>query len=36
VVVSAFFGFFLAGTSMAPESNRLVSSVADMIGQIRV
>ncbi|MFF9567652.1 hypothetical protein [Streptomyces sp. NPDC014685] len=35
VVVSVLFGFFLAGTSMAPEINRLVSSVADMIGQIR-
>lgn len=35
-VVSALFGFFLASTSMAPEVNRLVSSVVAMIGQIRL
>lgn len=34
-VVSVLFGFFLASTSMAPEINRLVSSVVTMIGQIR-
>ncbi|ALO96754.1 membrane protein [Streptomyces hygroscopicus subsp. limoneus] len=34
-VVSTLFGFFLASTSMAPEINRLVSSVVTMIGQIR-
>ncbi|MGW1914982.1 hypothetical protein ACWCQS_30710 [Streptomyces sp. NPDC002076] len=35
-VVSVLFGFFLAGTSMAPEINRLVSSVVHMIGQIQL
>lgn len=34
-IVSVLFGFFLASTSMAPDINRLVSGVADMIGQIR-
>ncbi|MEU8671328.1 hypothetical protein AB0C71_31080 [Streptomyces anulatus] len=34
-VVSVLFGFFLASTSVAPNINRLVIAVADMIGQIR-
>ncbi|WP_256638159.1 hypothetical protein [Streptomyces murinus] len=35
-VVSVLFGFFLASTSIAPEINRLVSSVVRMIGQIQL
>jgi hypothetical protein len=35
-VVSVLFGFFLASTSMAPEINRLLSSVVHMIGQIQL
>ncbi|CAK7284866.1 hypothetical protein [Streptomyces misionensis] len=33
-IVSVLFGFFLAGTGMAPEITKFVKSVADMIGQI--
>ncbi len=35
-VVCVLFGFFLASTSMAPDINRFVGSVADVIGQIRL
>ncbi|MDO0912939.1 hypothetical protein QQM39_19430 [Streptomyces sp. DT2A-34] len=34
-IVCVLFGFFLASTSIAPNINRLVTGVADMIGQIR-
>ncbi|WP_326765340.1 hypothetical protein OG978_12775 [Streptomyces sp. NBC_01591] len=34
-IVSVLFGFFLASTSMAPDINRFVSGVTDMIGQIQ-
>lgn len=34
-VVSVLFGFFLASTSMAPDINRFVSSVTNMVGQIQ-
>ncbi|WP_338676745.1 hypothetical protein V1460_30105 [Streptomyces sp. SCSIO 30461] len=34
-IVSVLFGFFLASTSLAPDISRLVSGVADTIGQIR-
>lgn len=34
-IVCVLFGFFLASTSMAPSINRFVSSIADVIGQIR-
>ncbi|WP_369251072.1 hypothetical protein [Streptomyces sp. R41] len=33
-IVCSLFGFFLASTSMAPNINRFVTGVADMIGQI--
>lgn len=34
-IVCILFGFFLASTSMAPSINRLVTGIADMIGQVR-
>ncbi|MEW2400001.1 hypothetical protein [Streptomyces sp. NPDC046862] len=34
-IVCVLFGFFLASTSMAPSINRFMTSIADMIGQIR-
>ncbi|KMS74428.1 membrane protein [Streptomyces viridochromogenes] len=34
-IVCVLFGFFLASTSIAPNINRFVTGVADMIGQIR-
>ncbi|MEU1172049.1 hypothetical protein [Streptomyces microflavus] len=34
-VVSMLFGFFLASTSVAPDINRFIIGVTDMIGQIR-
>ncbi|MET7775087.1 hypothetical protein ABZU94_08280 [Streptomyces mirabilis] len=34
-IVCSLFGFFLASTSMAPSVSRFVTSVADLIGQIR-
>ncbi|MFI6062164.1 hypothetical protein [Streptomyces sp. NPDC051286] len=34
-VVSVLFGFFLASTSMAPDINRFVSGVTDMVSQIQ-
>ncbi|WP_328879155.1 hypothetical protein [Streptomyces sp. NBC_00299] len=34
-IVCVLFGFFLAGTSIAPNINRFVTGVADMIGHIR-
>ncbi|MEU9396112.1 hypothetical protein AB0D86_39690 [Streptomyces sp. NPDC048324] len=33
-IVCSLFGFFLASTSMAPNINRFVTGVADMIGQV--
>ncbi|MDH6624368.1 intracellular septation protein A [Streptomyces sp. LBL] len=34
-IVCVLFGFFLASTSMAPNINRFITSIANMIGQIR-
>ncbi|MFG2349540.1 hypothetical protein [Streptomyces phaeochromogenes] len=34
-IVCSLFGFFMASTSAAPNINRFVTGVADMIGQIR-
>ncbi|MFE9597121.1 hypothetical protein [Streptomyces hokutonensis] len=34
-IVFVLFGFFLASTSMAPNINRFITSIANMIGQIR-
>lgn len=34
-VVCVLFGFFLASTSMAPNITRFITSIANMIGQIR-
>jgi hypothetical protein len=34
-IVCVLFGFFLSSTSMAPSINRFMTSIADMIGQIR-
>ena len=33
--VSVLFGFFLADTTVAPNINRFVIGVADIVGQIR-
>ncbi|MEV3857657.1 hypothetical protein AB0J38_25420 [Streptomyces sp. NPDC050095] len=34
-VVAVLFGFFLARSSAAPNITRSISSIADMIGQVR-
>lgn len=34
-IVCVLFGFFLSSTSMAPSISRFMTSIADMIGQIR-
>ncbi|MFD5469617.1 hypothetical protein [Streptomyces sp. NPDC127105] len=34
-IACVLFGFSLASTSMAPSINRFMTSMADMIGQIR-
>ncbi|MFD5629980.1 hypothetical protein [Streptomyces sp. NPDC127072] len=34
-IVCSLFGFFLASTSMAPNINRFVGGVADMVGKIQ-
>jgi hypothetical protein len=34
-IVCVLFGFFLASTSMAPNITRFITSIANMIGQIR-
>ncbi|MCX4666478.1 hypothetical protein OG453_07320 [Streptomyces sp. NBC_01381] len=33
-IVAVLFGFFLAGTGMAPDIEKFVTSIADMIGSI--
>ncbi|WSC93268.1 hypothetical protein OG909_13795 [Streptomyces sp. NBC_01754] len=33
--VSVLFGFFLAGTTVAPNINRFVIGVADIVGQFQ-
>ncbi|MFI1953132.1 hypothetical protein ACH437_14985 [Streptomyces xinghaiensis] len=34
-IICVLFGFFLAGTSMAPSINRFMTNIVDMIGRIR-